>query len=106
MSAEDTRLISEAVSNLNKFADDGDFLHEFNHRQKNDANGSSSTSRTNDERNEDQDSVLVSSKSNHSSERCSASKQVLTANQLAAKVLQLRMKGKHEEAEKLLVSNP
>ncbi|KAJ8633600.1 hypothetical protein MRB53_026936 [Persea americana] len=102
MSAEDTRLISEAVSNLNKFADDGDFLHEFNHRQKNDANGSSSTSRTNDERNEDQDSVLVSSKSNHSSERCSASKQVLTANQLAAKVLQLRMKGKHEEAEKLL----
>eukprot|EP00268_Persea_americana_P048125 TRINITY_DN5054_c0_g1_i1.p1 TRINITY_DN5054_c0_g1~~TRINITY_DN5054_c0_g1_i1.p1 ORF type:complete len:446 (+),score=103.41 TRINITY_DN5054_c0_g1_i1:1348-2685(+) len=102
MSAEDTRLISEAVSNLNKFADDGDFLHEFNRHQKNDANGSSSTSRTNDERNEDQDSVLVSSKSNHSSERCSASKQVLTANQLAAKVLQLRMKGKHEEAEKLL----
>jgi hypothetical protein len=32
------------------------------------------------------------------------STQKLNANQLAAKILQLRMKGKHEEAEQLSVS--
>lgn len=106
MSGEDTRLISEAVSNLNKHSNDGSFLSKFNLHQKNDADGSISNSRANYERNEDPESELVSSKNNYSSEEFSGSKRVWSSNQLAAKVLQLRMKGKHEEAEKLLVSNP
>ena len=50
--------------------------------------------------------VFQKHNNNYSSkdETSSMVKQSLSANQLAAKALQLRMKGTHEEADKLLVS--
>lgn len=101
MSEEDARLISEAASNLNKFGNDGNFLHEFNLQQMKNVDATGGSSRINVEGNEDLYSGAFS-QTNKSMEGHSGSKQGLSANQLAAKVLQLRMKGKHEEAERLL----
>ncbi|XP_077239241.1 cwfJ-like family protein [Tasmannia lanceolata] len=101
MSVEDSQLISAAASSLNKYSNDGNFMREFNPHLNNDADGSTS-SRPNFERNKHMEPDLVSSITNNPSEGCAVSKPVFSANQLAAKVLQLRMKGKHEEAEKLM----
>ena len=84
VSMQDAGLISDAMSSLNKFANDGSFMREVVQKH---SNNSSSTVREN------------------VTETSSMVKESLSANQLAAKALQLRMKGKHEEAEKLLVSS-
>lgn len=76
MSAEDAGVISSALSSLQKFTNDGTFMHQFKSQQQ------------------DTDHVM--------SADVFKPKPALSANQLAAKVMQLRMKGKHEEAEKLL----
>ncbi|XP_058105568.1 uncharacterized protein LOC131249019 isoform X2 [Magnolia sinica] len=116
MSAEDAQLISSAASHLNKYANDGSFLHEFDRFENKDASGSGNSTHADIEGNENldsglvslktgnenEDSGLVSLKNDNSTQGRSVSKQVMSTNQLAAKVLQLRMKGKHEEAEKLL----
>ncbi|KAF8389141.1 hypothetical protein HHK36_025834 [Tetracentron sinense] len=102
MSAEDAGILSAAVSNLNKFANDGSFMLEVKRPQNKDADGSLGSSCTNYEGNEYMESEMVSSESNNPSANSSIPKQVLSANQLAAKALQFRMEGKHEEAEKLL----
>ncbi|KAK9099361.1 hypothetical protein Syun_026406 [Stephania yunnanensis] len=99
LSVEDTSLIAAATSSLNKFADDGSFLLEANRRMRKYAEGSSVTRLAGSEM---IDSGLDSSISNKPSEDNSIVDQALSTNQLAAKAMQLRMKGKHEEADKLM----
>lgn len=84
-STEDAGLISEAVSSLNKFSNDGSFMREVLQKQSNKSDGPARENLESD--------IETSSAVKDSS---------LSANQLAAKALQLNMKGKHEEAEKLL----
>ncbi|KAG9440009.1 hypothetical protein H6P81_020174 [Aristolochia fimbriata] len=96
MSSERNQIISEAATSLNQFANDGSFTKEFSRRQKNDSDAEHGSSHISLEKIEQPD--VPSSNSGISV----VSKSVLTGNQLAAKVLQLRMKGKHEEAESLL----
>ncbi|KAK9112934.1 hypothetical protein Scep_020453 [Stephania cephalantha] len=98
-SVEDTSLIAAATSSLNKFADDGSFLLEANRRMRKYAEGSSVTRLAGSEM---IDSGLDSSIANKPSEDNSIVDQALSTNQLAAKAMQLRMKGKHEEANKLM----
>ncbi|KAG1330883.1 CWF19-like protein 2 [Cocos nucifera] len=100
MSSEDKSLITEAMAGVNKFSNDGSFMENIIHLQRNDA-AVSDDPHTNMEANYHKANEMDLKKQS-SCEMSSADKQVLTANQLAAKVLQLRMKGKHEEAEKLL----
>lgn len=86
------------VSAANKFSNDGNFLQEFLHKQGND-NGTGS--RTNHGGNAG--SEAVASDLNKHSEDATIFKESLSTNQLAAKALQLRLKGKHEEAEILML---
>ncbi|KAA8527717.1 hypothetical protein F0562_035414 [Nyssa sinensis] len=97
VSMKDVGLISSAVSRLNKFSNDGSFMHEIMRQQNDDSGGSSYTKC---EKKVDTELDLLESEM--PSGVGSAIKQELSANQLAAKALQLRMKGKHEEAEKLM----
>ncbi|XP_017976219.1 PREDICTED: CWF19-like protein 2 [Theobroma cacao] len=76
------------VSAANKFANDGNFMHEFLRKQGTDTATSGG----------DEDS-----EANKPSEAATVLKESVSTNRLAAKALQLRMKGKHEEAEKLLL---
>lgn len=88
VSTKDSGLIADAVSSLNRFSNDGSFLSELTRKQSKD-----------DSRNPVNANVLDTIKP---SEASAAFKGELSANQLAAKAFQLRMKGKHEEAEELL----
>ncbi|KAJ0034051.1 hypothetical protein Pint_24660 [Pistacia integerrima] len=99
MSTQDADVISAAVSGLNKFTDDGSFMCEFNHKESKDA-GSSVGSDSNGKGNVE--SEAVSSSTNTLSESTALVDVGLSANKLAAKAMQLRLKGKHEEADKLL----
>ncbi|XP_024019954.1 CWF19-like protein 2 [Morus notabilis] len=85
VSTQDDGLISEAVSSLNKFSNDGSFMREVLQKQSNKSDGPAGEN----EKSEIETSSVVRDSS-------------LSANQLAAKAFQLRVKGKHEEAEKLL----
>ncbi|XP_038703649.1 CWF19-like protein 2 isoform X2 [Tripterygium wilfordii] len=91
LSMEDAAVITAATASLNKFSNDGSFMSEVLSQSTN-LGGSGGTSSNHEGKSEPQlpseGSVVV--------------KEVLSANQLAAKALQLRMKGKYEEAEKLL----
>ncbi|CAL5392560.1 unnamed protein product [Camellia sinensis] len=95
-SNKDSDLISTAMASLNKFANDGNFMSEVIRQQNDDRGGSP----YNCERNVE--SELVSLESQKPGESSAVVNQGMSANQLAAKALQLRLKGKHEEAEKLL----
>lgn len=97
MSAEDSALVSAAMSNLNKFSNDGNFMAGF--MGKEEKRGDQNTS-LNFEARVESTSVDFVSKENKD---VGTSTPPMSANQLAAKALQLRMKGKHDEAEKLLV---
>ncbi|KAM5553023.1 CWF19-like protein 2 [Rosa sericea] len=88
VSTKDSAFLADAVSSINRFSNDGSFLSELIRKQ------------TNDSRNPVNENVLDTRKPNEAS--AAASKGELSANQLAAKAFQLRMKGKHEEAEELL----
>ncbi|KAL6970518.1 hypothetical protein U1Q18_030217 [Sarracenia purpurea var. burkii] len=99
ISSNDATVISTAMSRLNKFANDGSFMREVMHQQNDDPGGSLSSSYDCERK---VDSELVSLESQKPSESSAVVHQVLNANQLAAKAFQLRLKGKHEEAEKLL----
>ncbi|PWA70446.1 cwfJ-like family protein [Artemisia annua] len=106
MSVKDAGVISSALSSLQKFSNDGSFLHQFkgSQQQKNDDSSSGdrrdSKSEEPSSRTDGGDRREVS-KSEEPSSRADM-KPALSANQLAAKVMQLRMKGKHAEADKLL----
>lgn len=95
-SNKDSDLISTAMASLNKFANDGNFMSEVIRQQNDDRGGSP----YNCERNVE--SEVVSLESQKPGESSAVVNQGMSANQLAAKALQLRLKGKHEEAEKLL----
>ncbi|KAK6930572.1 Cwf19-like protein, C-terminal domain-2 [Dillenia turbinata] len=98
-STRDSGIVSAALSTLNKFSNDGSFILEFQKQQNTDEDGPSSSS-IKIEKN------VVSTKTNDTHENSISSSQELSANQLAAKALQLRLKGKHEEAETLLIVLP
>ncbi|CAN8244744.1 unnamed protein product [Cochlearia groenlandica] len=95
---EDSKLISEAAAHLNKFSNDGNFMKELMSKQK---SGSVSTAETRGDRRSDGERITLLSKPNMDGEGTLPNMETLSVNQLAAKALQLRMKGKHEEAQKL-----
>lgn len=95
MHHRDAELVSKAISSINKFANDGNFMEDMvGPHEKNNVGPSDASSSKSDEIQEAQSDSLV--------QKSLEEKQPLSANQLAAKALQLRLKGKHEEAEKLL----
>lgn len=94
VSSRDAGLISAAVSSLNKFSDDGSFASEFLRQQSENTKGDSVNTKVQSE--------LVVPTSEKPNEDCVSTKDAVSANQLAAKAFQLQMKGKHEEAQKLL----
>ncbi|OAY80891.1 CWF19-like protein 2 [Ananas comosus] len=100
VSSEDKSLTSAALSGLNKFANDGSFMDAISHFQSKDASASNSSCASL-EANEVKESDLNSLKDKSSNKTSSGNMKGLSANQFAAKILQLRMKGKHEEADKL-----
>uniref|UniRef100_A0A1J3GT59 CWF19-like protein 2 n=1 Tax=Noccaea caerulescens TaxID=107243 RepID=A0A1J3GT59_NOCCA len=89
---EDSKLISEAAAHLNKFSNDGNFMKEMLSKQKKESVSPIETR---------SDVEPSSSETNKDSEWTLPSIESLSVNQLAAKALQLRMKGKLEEAQKL-----
>ncbi|GMY24463.1 CWF19-like protein 2 isoform X2 [Fagus crenata] len=93
LSSNDAGIVSAAVSSLNKFSNDGSFIDKVLRQQNNDPIGSIEGNL---------ESASVSSQTNQSGEGSAVANDALSANQLAAKAFQLRMKGKHEEANKLL----
>ena len=98
MSIKDVGLISDAVASLNKFANDGDFMHGFMHQQNIGPGGPPGSSSEKCVGN-----VMSEPVSLDTNQPGEGSRQAMSANQLAAKALRLRMEGKHEEAEELLV---
>ncbi|XP_048333604.2 uncharacterized protein LOC107422825 isoform X2 [Ziziphus jujuba] len=88
---DDASLVYEAVSSLNKFENDGSFMRQVLQKETS-VGGPVGDVKPN----------LVSSERGRSSEPSAAVKDASSANQLAAKAFQLRLKGKHEEADKLL----
>lgn len=99
MSTRDANIISAAFSGLNKFENDGNFMREFSRQQGKDPCGSVN-SHPNDEGNVESEVALSETKV--ASESTVMIEEGLSANKLAAKAMQLRLKGKHEEADKLL----
>ncbi|XP_014513704.1 CWF19-like protein 2 [Vigna radiata var. radiata] len=93
MVAEGAGIISAAVSSLNKFSNDGSFMQNFGSKMSNNSDGSVLESVELEE---------VPLEANTPVERSAEVKNEMSANQLAAKAMQLRLKGKHEEAEKLM----
>ncbi|KAG5074890.1 hypothetical protein JHK84_056121 [Glycine max] len=91
--AEGAGVISAAVSSLNKFANDGSFMHDFGSKMSNNSDGSVLDS---------SELEKVSLEANRPEESSAVVKNEMSENQLAAKVMQLRLKGKHEEADKLM----
>nr|GMD12570.1 CWF19-like protein 2 [Ipomoea batatas] len=100
ISCEDTQILSSAMSSLNKFADDGSFLSKFMHPPKSDNSGDAVCDSSNSK--PEAFNELRQLESKKGSEDTSTVRPALSANQLAAKVMQLRMKGLHDEADKLL----
>ncbi|KAI4357684.1 hypothetical protein L6164_001618 [Bauhinia variegata] len=93
VAAEGAGIISAAASSLNKFSNDGCFMREFLKEKGHNSDSS------------DHGNVVsekVSPERNKTVESDAAVKDGMSANQLAAKAMQLRLKGKHDEAEKLL----
>lgn len=91
--AEGAEVISAAASSLNKFANDGSFLRDISSKGSN-SDGSVLGS---------VETKKVPSEANTPGERSAVAKNEMSANQLAAKAMQLRLKGKNEEADKLMV---
>ncbi|XP_031100711.1 CWF19-like protein 2 isoform X1 [Ipomoea triloba] len=100
ISSEDTQILSSAMSSLNKFADDGSFLSKFMHPPKSGNSGDVVCDSSNSK--PEAFNELRQLESKKGSEDTSTVRPALSANQLAAKVMQLRMKGLHDEADKLM----
>ena len=99
ISSEDQALISSAVASLNKFSDDGSFMEKISNVESKNTNVSTASASADEQRDNGQKTPKESSNKVQL-----VSTQKLNANQMAAKILQLRMKGKHQEAEQLSVS--
>ncbi|CAI0543354.1 unnamed protein product [Linum tenue] len=93
LSTNDANLISSAASCLNKFSNDGSFMNQLL-GPNDDLDGSKPK--------QEAEFKIDSSDSSQPSEGSLVIKEGMTANQLAAKALQFRLKGKHEEADKLM----
>ncbi|PKU65430.1 CWF19-like protein 2 [Dendrobium catenatum] len=100
ISLEDSSLASEAISCINKFSNDGSFMNSIINQQNEDSyvhdHSFTETKEAKSINEED-----LASESRDFGELLSTKMQAVSSNQLAAKVLQLRMKGKHEEADNL-----
>lgn len=94
MHTKDAALISSAISSINKFANDGNFMSEVM-IQNNEIDGSDKDVAKCEETKVSGSSSTMPKSGEHM--------QPLSANQIAAKAMQLRLKGKHEEADRLLV---
>lgn len=99
ISNADAGLIATAISSVNKFSNDGNFMREFMHEKSGDSSHAPDSSNPKSGVLESEPGLPVYEKT---CEDAINIKPALTANQLAAKVMQLRMKGMHDEAEKLL----
>lgn len=99
ISNADAGLIATAISSVNKFSNDGNFMREFMHEKSGDSSHAPDSSNPKSGSLESKPDLPVYERT---SEDATNIKPALTANQLAAKVMQLRMKGMHDEAEKLL----
>lgn len=97
ISSEDQKLISSAVASLNKFSNDGSFMEKITNVESKNTNVSTASA---DEQKDNEQKSLMDSLDKGPL----VSTQKLNANQMAAKILQLRMKGKLQEAEQLSVS--
>jgi len=93
--AEDAEIIAAAASSLNKFANDGSFMRELVSKESGNSNGSVL---------ESFEAEKVSPDVDIPGERKAVVLNNMSANQLAAKAMQLRLKGKNEEADRLMVS--
>lgn len=102
-SEEHAELISSAGSGLNKFANDGSFLNSFNLRQQKDTQVIAASATADTTESEKRELQYTSTSFSENKKYSSTGSQAMSANQLAAKAMQLRMKGKHEEADNLLV---
>lgn len=98
---EDSSLVSEALSSINKFSNDGSFLNSIINQQNKDSNvqdisfpGTKETKNINEK-------DLASESKDFGEVLSTKIQAAVSSNQLAAKMLQLKMKGKHEEAENL-----
>ncbi|CAN6332214.1 unnamed protein product [Urochloa humidicola] len=89
--------LCSAVADLNKFSNDGSFMKKINNLENKKADYL--TFGADQQRHNDQKPTKESS-----NEEPSVSTHKLSANQLSAKTLQIRMKGKHEESGQLSVS--
>lgn len=93
-SAEDANLIRSAISSLNKFSNDGSFMEEaLKHQQRKDSSSL----------NEVEELIPKVGKAEVDRDQAIEEVKGLTVNQIAAKALQLSMKGKHDESQKLMV---
>lgn len=97
---EDSRLISEAAAHLNKFSNDGNFMKEMLSKQK---SVSVSPVETRGDHRSDLEQKALPLETNKDGEGTLPSMDSLSVNKLAAEALKLRMKGKPEEAQKLMV---
>lgn len=95
LSQENSSLISSAISGINKFNNDGSFLESISNLR----NKEKSPAKKEESDHGEYDIGSSSKRKVASGDFINT--QGLSANQLAAKVLQLRMKGRHEEAEQL-----
>ncbi|GAB2217679.1 hypothetical protein Droror1_Dr00000882 [Drosera rotundifolia] len=93
--SSDADLISSTVARLNKFENDGSFLQKVM-TVKNESIDISG------DKLDKISEAIPDSKMDLLGKRPDKDKQPLSANQLAAKALQLRVKGQHEEADKLM----
>ncbi|KAL8121858.1 uncharacterized protein LOC141659307 [Apium graveolens] len=91
MSTEDASLVSSTLASLNKFSNDGTFMSEVSSQRSVDSGA---------KRDRERKSDIVQTDSPKLGD--SVVKPEMSANQVAAKVMQLRMKGKHQEADNLL----
>ncbi|CAN6457214.1 unnamed protein product [Victoria cruziana] len=101
-SEEHAELIYSAGSSLNKFANDGSFLNSFNIRQQKDTQVIAASATADTTESEKRELQYTSTSFSENKKYSSTGSQAMSANQLAAKAMQLRMKGKHEEADNLL----
>lgn len=88
---DDAALISNTLSTLNKYANDGSFMTGMIQKQ------------LMNERKPELDSFMAAPNRSSADSAAGTQSQSLSANQLAAKAFQLRLMGKPEEADRLLV---
>lgn len=94
VNAKDSQIIREAMTGINKYANDGSFMDKINKKQAENTEAARFAIKNKEKK--------VDGFLSKCTEGSSDMKNI-SANQLAAKALQLCMKGKHEEAELLKV---